>query len=558
MIGAKIARTPSVKPPHFPRAISKEVFPISNTEAELKLRLADPACLKNLLNAHLLQELLSQPAYCQLLETTYYDTADQRLLKSRLSYRLRSADGKWTATVKADGTSDGGLHQRTEYNLSVDNPLPSLEPFMTTAIGPRLAAAVQNMPLEPIFRTRFNRHIMNLTAPDGSEIELALDDGDISAGNKQQQLLELELELKAGKPRALIWLGAALAKDFPLLPEQNSKLYRATVLAGLADGLGQDSPLPCPLKKSTAVLPADQLLSQLLIYHIHTTIRAQQTYLSTPDQSATLNQFRVALSKLHALLELSEPLLPGEDYSSYVTSLSAWQEKLDYIHALARFCLGWTESMRSMSNVLANKAGKPALIPLVDNKLQVTKAAFFTEIATGQCTPVFLGLWSIIEHWSANISTTPVSCKKFVRERLADWLAHLLQQGDNLDPANEEAAHSLYLAGERLRCALDSLAPALPGNTGVLYRRLEQLQDALGKILDTAFTLSLLQELVKASASRLTHHDSGLITGWHLARSATTLENWDRTWSKIRKAAYKVKKLRPLEDEAIYRRSPEL
>lgn len=528
-----------------------------NTEAELKLRLTDPSCLSALLDDSLLRELSTQPPCTELLETTYYDTADQRLLNSRLSYRLRLAAGKWTATVKADGTSDGGLHERAEYNIPVDNPLPSIEPFEATLIGPRLGEAVQGMPLEPIFITRFQRHILDITTPDGSIIELALDDGEIIAGDKQQKLLELELELKAGHRHALLWLGAALAEKFPLLPEHDSKLYRAMVLAGLATGHSHDEMLPFPLKKSSGALPAKQALSQAVIYNLHAVIRAQQAYLISPAEVESIHDFRVALRRLRAQLQLAKPLLPPADYTAWQEKLAAWGRKLGKIRDLDVFCLNWDELAYSLETTLDSPSNRLVLTNLLADKCQSARSELYPQIAAGQFTPVLLGLWAFMETWPVADEKEP-TCKRFVLERLTHWLTQFLEQGDSLTMADLAAAHELRIACKRLRYALDSLAPVLPDNTRLLARRLEQLQDILGSIQDVAFTPPLLQELVKASASRLAHHNAGLITGWQLARATTAIASWETTWLKVKKAAAKAKKLKPREDAVINKRSPEL
>ena len=518
---------------------------MTNTEAELKLRIADPACLSRLLSAPLLAQLSFQPPYNQLLETTYYDTADQRLLKSRLSYRLRLANGEWTATVKADGTSDGGLHQRTEYNVPVDNPLPTIEPFLATAIGGRLAETAGDLPLEPVFSTRFERHIMNLATPDGSSIELALDNGEIIAGDKKQPILELELELKAGRPQALIWLGAALAKEFPLLPEQESKLYRATVLAGLADGLGRDTPQPSPLKKASASLPANQVFSQVMIYTIHDLVRAQQAYLTDPDDIETLHALRLGLRRLNALLQLARPLLPQEEEQDMAESLTAWDCRFSDVRDLDSLSVAWQELTGYMNRVIPEHAGKAALTALLTAKRQTVRITFYNAVAAGELTAVLLGSWASLADWADqdNGHTQPLF-KEFVLEHVTLWLTQFLQMGNDLDLSDLNAVHSLRITGRRLRLVLESLSPVLPDNTSVLLKRLEKLQDILGKIQDVALTPTLLQELVKASASRLTHRDAGLITGWQLARSSLTCSSWRKAWPKVLKAAAKQKKLK--------------
>lgn len=522
---------------------------MSNIEAELKLRLADPSCLNNLLTAPCLNELSTQPPYKQTLETTYYDTADQRLLKSRLSYRLRLADGKWTATVKADGTSDGGLHQRFEYNVPLARELPSIEPFLNTDIGERLAATVGNMSLEPVFSTRFDRHIMDIITPDGSNIELALDDGDILAGDKRQKILELELELKAGQPEALIWLGAVLAEQFPLLPEQDSKLYRATLLAGLADSLAQDTPLPAPLTRASTILPAHQVLSQTMIYTIHEIIRAQQTFFEKPDDNGTLQDFRTVLAKLNALLQFAKPLIPAEEYVNWQEKLSAWDSRLGNIHDFDSFSLAWDELTKYMTQTIPNYAAKPVLTALMTDKRTKQKTDFYTAIATGELTPVLLGLWSYLQSWSnSNTMDNQLVFRRFAYPRFSHWLAQLLEQGNTLDLSDPDNSQQLRVTACRLGAALVALAPALPDSTEVLIRRLNQLTDLLGEIKELMFTPALLRELVKASSSRLTHRDAGLITGWQLAKSAAAQAKWDKVWAKVTKAISKQKKLKP-EDE---------
>jgi CHAD domain-containing protein len=150
------------------------------------------------------------------------------------------------------------------------------------------------------------------------------------------------------------------------------------------------------------------------------------------------------------------------------------------------------------------------------------------------------------------------SFKEFSLERLADLLKEFLKSGNTLDLTDLDAVHELRIAGKRLRYTLDSLAPALPDKAHLLSKRLEKLQDLLGRIQDVTFTPPLLHELVKASSSRLTHQDAGLITGWQLARSLAAVDNWDRVWTKVEKAASKVKKLKLYDEDAANKRSPEM
>lgn len=531
---------------------------MTTIEAELKLRLADPDCLIRILEAPLLQEMSPQPPYKQTLETTYYDTPNQSLLKSRLSYRLRLADGEWVATVKADGTSDGGLHQRAEYNVPVTNPLPDIAPFLDTEIGARLSEAVGGFPLEAVFSTKFDRHIKNLITPDGSVIELAIDDGEIIAGDNRQTILELELELKAGQPQSLIWLGAMLAAEFPLLPERDSKLYRATLLAGLADGLASDTPLPSPVKKISTAFPARQVLCQTMIYYIHEAIRTQQSYLSNPSDTGILQKFRIIWQRLYALLEFAQPLLPLEEYLRWQKEITAWDIQLSNICDFELFQQSWNELTEYMTQTLPSNPGKQVLTSLLTGKSETIRTNFYAQAASGQLTPVFLGLWSCLQNYTEQSLDDKILFKEFSRDRLAEWLTQFLDQGNNLVLIDPESVLQIELSSKRLRYTLEALAAALPHSTELLIARLEKLQETLSSIQNITRTPTFLHEVVKASASRLTHRDAGLITGWQLAKSAAAKSGWGKAWSKVTKAAAKQKKLKPLDESHLKMRSPEI
>ena len=62
--------------------------------------------------------------------------------------------------------------------------------------------------------------------PDGTRIELALDQGRIEAGGREAAFCEVELELKEGRPEALFELALAVQQDLDLRPEPRSKAER--------------------------------------------------------------------------------------------------------------------------------------------------------------------------------------------------------------------------------------------------------------------------------------------------------------------------------------------
>ncbi|MCT7653960.1 CYTH domain-containing protein [Oceanimonas sp. NS1] len=140
----------------------------------------------------------------QHLANTYFDTAELGLRRLGAGLRIRSPQrGELEQTVKLAGSQVGGLHQRPEYNVPLDvhNPDLSLFPASIWPDGADPHALQQG--LQPLFCTDFMRHRW-LIELNGTEIELALDEGEVQAGELREPIYELELELVRGTPRCCL------------------------------------------------------------------------------------------------------------------------------------------------------------------------------------------------------------------------------------------------------------------------------------------------------------------------------------------------------------------
>ena len=84
--------------------------------------------------------------------------------------------------------------------------------------------------MKPFCGAKFTRLAKTLEVP-GAVVELALDQGAVTGGRREQPLAEVEVELKEGSDAAAEAFAAALAEEFGLVPEERSKLARARALA---------------------------------------------------------------------------------------------------------------------------------------------------------------------------------------------------------------------------------------------------------------------------------------------------------------------------------------
>lgn len=210
-------------------------------EIELKFLLPQEWQEASFYENEVLTEKQLQPWQKDHLQASYYDSSDWILKQHHLTYRIRRESGQWVATVKGGGSSHGGLHQRKEWNEIISEPVVKLEWFNGCEAGHLLREALQSKLLEFQFKTDFTRSYA-LFQWGQSQIEVAVDQGEIVVQHKKSPIRELELELKTGTTSDLLAFGACLSRIYPLRLEKRSKYHRALILAGVATDY-QDKPL---------------------------------------------------------------------------------------------------------------------------------------------------------------------------------------------------------------------------------------------------------------------------------------------------------------------------
>ena len=131
------------------------------------------------------------------LETTYFDTADDRLNRRRVALRVRRVGSHFLQTLKSSNIG-GALSVRGEWENAISGPKPELDKITSSeALG--TLGLVLPEELKPVFTTRFERQL-DLIDWRSCSIELALDRGEVEANGRTTPIAELELELKRGNP----------------------------------------------------------------------------------------------------------------------------------------------------------------------------------------------------------------------------------------------------------------------------------------------------------------------------------------------------------------------
>ncbi|MBZ9559463.1 MULTISPECIES: CYTH domain-containing protein [unclassified Modicisalibacter] len=193
---------------------------------EIELKLALGADGARALAEH--PRLAGQPARRETLTNTYYDTPTGDLEAARVALRIRRTPERWLQTLKTAGQGSGGLSARGEWEWTITGPTLDLAGLETLAPMQTLGRDVLTA-LEPRFTTDFERTSWLLESGEAS-VEVALDRGEILAGERRAAIDELELELKRGTPEALWTLAETFAAEVPLRPANLSKAARGAAL----------------------------------------------------------------------------------------------------------------------------------------------------------------------------------------------------------------------------------------------------------------------------------------------------------------------------------------
>lgn len=149
------------------------------------------------------------------LTNTYYDTADYYLRNNGCGLRIRGCqvnNGEhFEITLKRDGKAIAGLHERTEFNVSLPSSTLDLTVLPCLALPNNCDIEQLQQDLKPLFTTDFKRQAW-LISFASSEIEVALDQGEIIANDRSKPIREVELEIKQGNKNDLINFAIELSR----------------------------------------------------------------------------------------------------------------------------------------------------------------------------------------------------------------------------------------------------------------------------------------------------------------------------------------------------------
>lgn len=470
-------------------------------EIELKLALptSDPASLARRLVAT--PVLARRKATRRQLHNVYYDTPEQALNRQRVALRLRRVgDGAaptWLQTLKMGGRSDSALSQRGEWETPVPGAALSQVALNATpwaALDPHGAVF---RALAPCFTTDFERTTWLVRRRDGSAVEVALDIGQITAGNQSAPLCELELELLAGPPMALFEVAGQIVRTIAVMPFTVSKAERGYALAREA----LDAPIHArPPVLTTDLAPPDA--ARQVLREMFGQFTANLHALRTSDDPEVVHQARVGWRRLRSACRLFRPVLA-------TGAVPPWQELhplLAFLGELRDLDVARTETLPPLAEVYAaGHAGRTrawqAMLQALTRAASVQRKAVRYALEAPAVGAALLAATQWLEGLPpADAAPGPARAgiemplRRWARRRI-DRLHHRL--GTALKDADSpESRHRARILAKRLRYGIEALRPLLPKRQAERWHKQAlDLQTRIGATRDLAQAAALVAKL---------------------------------------------------------------
>ena len=511
-------------------------------ETELKLLIA-PADLTAFRRLALLKQFAIAKPVTRLLRNTYFDTPELHLKQHGLELRVRRMGRVSVQTLKAVGqAAEAGLHRRQEWEARVRGPLPELASLIARVGADSSSQKVLGKPgltqeLAPIFGSEVRRTIWNLRWAQGAEVELALDQGELRYRETHEPISEIELELKAGTPAALFDLALQLQEQVPLRVGNLSKSARGYALV---------APLAvAAVKARPVVLNRDTRIEEgfrVIVSNCLRQMQENEVGVARGNDTESIHQMRVGMRRLRSALRLFAQWIP---FPPPLQQELAW---LGGALGAARDADVLADS--TLPKVIDACPQEKGLLPLRqlastiagDKRLQAAQA-----VASVRYSRLMLGLvgWVQALRWRDSLEQAAVGALAKSLEKRATQILNrrqerLIKSGKQLAHGTPARRHQVRIDAKKARYAMEFFQSLYPAKRVDRYvRRLEALQDALGRMNDDAVADRLLHAIEGghpelaggASFARgyllaATHQDSpGLATLWEQFKSMEPLKS---------------------------------
>jgi len=508
------------------------------TEIEYKL-LATPDAAARIAGAPAVAEMAEGPACTRRLRSVYHDTAGGALAAAGIALRLRHDGTGWVQTVKAARSLDGGLSTAAESEIALGEGRVDLAVIPDPGLRETVAGLLGTQTLAPVFASEITRTARRLAVPGLGRVEMAIDQGEIRAGELSAPLTEIEFELMEGSPRAVFAAVRRIVQPADLRPSTLSKAARGALLAETGSILPRPEPRtarPVALSPGqTSEAAAHAVLAEALGQ-----IGANVEAVLGSDDTEGPHQLRVGLRRLRSAAGPFAAAIGGTEF--------------DRLMREAQWLGHEVGALRDLDVVLAELVvpeiaatpEEPGLATLAD-ALTARAAVCRTELrATLAGERARLFLLDLAEFVACRGWLDPADWDQTARlarpveqtaaAALDARLHKAARKARGIDDLDIEARHALRKALKTLRYGVEFFAPLYPGKAVKPFlKRLKALQDVFGDLNDAAMAAALFRaETPPGGTDPLAARAAGYLIGLRAERARHRWEAAKGLWKALK------------------------
>jgi inorganic triphosphatase YgiF len=506
-------------------------------ESELKIAL-DAKEMARLRRHPALAAMRLAPRRTERLVSVYYDTPDQALAAAGVSLRLRRVGRAWVQTIKrrAGGTASGGFFAHRESERAAPGGRLVLDGADDDGAIAEVAEVSGGAPLSPVFETRVRRLVEQLAAPGGGAVELALDEGEIVAGEAREPIREAEIELKDGEVEAVFALARTLFDRGPVRFAALNKAARGYALARREAAEG-----PAPRRAGTLKVDAQatvETVARDVLRDCLGQIADNAVVVAESEDPEGPHQLRVGLRRLRTAFAVFGPSLGAE---AMVPLNAAARELGRLVGRLRDADVLIAEVVEPAAALGLDPAARAALVAALEARRDAVRA----EVRAGLAAPEAVGfLFDLGRFIEARGWLVPSDYGQ--TERLAMPVAEaapamldkrhrrVRKAGKRIRKLDAEGLHELRKELKKLRYAVEMLGPIYPGEAvGPYLKPLKELQDSFGSLNDAAMAeASLTGPEAPGASDPAAQRAVGWVLGTLVVKVADDrpklFERWDR------------------------------
>jgi triphosphatase len=511
-------------------------------EIELKLVLS-PADVGRLKAHRTFAELLGSPIRVERLNSVYFDTDQRDLQKNDVTLRVRREGQHFIQTIKLSSASLGA-YERDEWEQPLADGQPDLDAIADTALGPILTREMRGA-LRPVFETRVERAYFQL-ADTAWRIEMALDQGEIVAGNRTSPICEIELELKHGYRAALFELARMIAEIIPAQLSLSSKSERGYALLN-----GRTHPAvharPGALAPGISAASAFQTIARGCVRQL-----LANAPLLDPRNPDALHQMRIAGRRLRTAIALFSEIVRDSQVSRIRSELKWLNAELsparDLDTLLSEVVNPLYEQHRDHKGLKSLRYSfARELVRSYKRADAAVHSQHYSKLMIDTFAWIEIGEW-ITATDEATRARRDGAAEDYAAEQLARRSKKLRKRGRKLETLDPSRRHKFRIQVKKTRYATEFFASLFrerksTKRSGKFLSSLKHLQTSLGGLNDVTTRNALCDRILGKTRSgrgeeRERAFAAGLIAGNQDARRADLL-------SEAAKAHAQLEDLKP-------------